>query len=118
METLQDRIARAEEKLKRLKAEQQKVEARKKAAEDKRSRQEETRRKVLVGTIVLAKLDGGTYPEFEFTAMMDVAPTRAEDQDLRLFRLTVCEPDTQTGTELPEEISGVVVPDLTGKHND
>ena len=53
MGTLQDRIAKAEDKLKQIKAEQQKVEARKKAAE-------ETRRKVLVGVVVLAKLEDGT----------------------------------------------------------
>ena len=43
------------QKLKPRKAEQQKVEARKKAAEAKRSLQEETRRKVLVGAVVLKK---------------------------------------------------------------
>lgn len=36
MGTLQDRIAKAEDKLKQIKAEQQKVEARKKAAEETR----------------------------------------------------------------------------------
>lgn len=111
MGTLQDRIAKAEAKLKQLKAEQQKVEARKKAAEAKRSRQEETRRKVLVG-VVLAKLEDGSYPETEFTAMMDAALTRAEDR--RLFGLAVSESSTQTGTELQEGISGGVAPDLTG----
>lgn len=112
MGTLQDRIAKAEEKLKQLKAEQQKVEARKKAAEAKRSRQEETRRKVLVGAVILAKLEDGTYPETEFTAMMDAALTRAEDR--RLFGLVVSESSTQSGTEQQEGISVGVVPDSTG----
>lgn len=97
MGTLQDRIAKAEEKLKQLKAEQQKVEARKKAAEAKRSRQEETRRKVLIGAVVLAKLEEGTYPETEFTAMMDAALTRPEDR--RLFGLAVSESGAATETK-------------------
>ena len=83
-------IAKAEEKLKQLKAEQQKVEARKKAAETKRSRQDDTRRKVLVGAVVLAKLEDGSYPEAEFTARMDAALSRAEDR--KLFGLAVTEP--------------------------
>jgi chromosome segregation ATPase len=112
MGTLQDRIAKAEEKLKQLKAEQQKVEARKKAAEAKRTRQEETRRKVLVGAVILAKLEDGTDPETEFSAMMDAALTRAEDR--KLFGLVVSDSNKQTGTELQEGISGGVAPDLTG----
>ena len=91
-----ERIAKAEEKLKQLKAEQQKVEARKKAAEAKRSRQEETRRKVLVGAVVLAKLEDGSYPEAEFTAMMEAALSRAEDR--KLFGLAVIENTAQTDT--------------------
>lgn len=112
MATLQERIAKAEEKLKQLKADQQKIDARKKAAQAKRSRQEETRRKVLVGAVMLAKLEEGTYPEAEFTAMIDAALTRAEDR--KLFGLAVSESSTQTGTELQEGISGGVAPDLTG----
>ena len=91
-----ERIAKAEEKLKQLKAEQQKVEARKKAAETKRSRQEETRRKVLVGAVVLAKLEDGSYPEAEFTVMMEAALSRAEDR--KLFGLAVIENTAQIGT--------------------
>lgn len=97
MGTLEDRIAKAEDKLKQLKAEQQKVEARKKAAEAKRSRQDETRRKVLVGAVILAKIEDGTYPESEFTAMMDAALTRPEDR--RLFGLAVEEPEAPTEAE-------------------
>jgi len=89
MGTLEDKIAATETKLKQLKAEQQKIEARKKAAEVQRKRQDDTRRKVLVGAVVLAKLDDGTYPEAEFTAMMDKALTRNEDR--KLFGLTVAE---------------------------
>lgn len=84
------------ERVDQLRAEQQKVEARKKAAETKRTRQEETRRKILVGAVVLAKLEGGSYPEAAFTAMMDAALTRNEDR--KLFGLAVVEDAVQTGT--------------------
>ncbi len=97
MGTLAERITKAEEKLKQLKAEQQKVEARKKAAEVKRSRQDETRRKILVGAIVLAKLEDGSYPEAEFTAMMETALIRNEDR--KLFGLAVVD----TETTIPKE---------------
>jgi len=78
--TLEDKIAAVEAKLKQLKSEQQRIEARKKAAEVQRKRQDETRRKVLVGAVVLAKLEDGTYPETEFRAMMDTALTKDEDR--------------------------------------
>jgi hypothetical protein len=80
-----------------LKAEQQRIEAKKRAAEQQRKRQDETRRKVLVGAVVLAKLEDGTYPETEFTTMMEAALTWAEDR--RLFGLVVGEPDTPTEAE-------------------
>lgn len=89
MGALEDRIAKAEGKLKQLKAEQQKVEALKKAVDVKRKRQDDTRRKVLVGAVVLARLDAGNYPQPEFTTMMDAALTRREDR--LLFGLPVPE---------------------------
>jgi hypothetical protein len=89
MGTLEDKITAAETKLKQLKAEQQKVEARKKAAEGKRKRQDDTRRKVLAGAVLLAKVEDGSYPESEFKAMMEKALTRNEDRTL--FGLSVTE---------------------------
>jgi len=82
MGTLEDKIAAAETKLKQLKAEQQKVEARKKAAEVKRKRQDDTRRKVLAGAVLLARVEAGEWPQADFTAMMDKALTRNEDRAL------------------------------------
>jgi hypothetical protein len=108
MATLQERIAKAEERLKQLRADQQKVEARKKAAEVKRSRKEETRRKVLVGAVVLAKLEEGSYPEADFTAMMDAALTRPEDRNL--FGLAVTTQEALDGS--------VAVPNSEGMTGD
>ena len=89
MGALEDRIAAAEAKLKQLKAEQQKVEARKKAIEVKRKRQDDTRRKVLAGAVLLAQVESGEWPEAKFKAMMDKGLTR--DEDRALFELAVSE---------------------------
>lgn len=94
MGALEDRIAAAETKLKQLKAEQQKVEARKKAAEVKRKRQDDTRRKILAGAVLLAQVESGKWPEAEFKAMMDKGLTRNEDR--ALFDLPAL---AETGTE-------------------
>lgn len=93
MGTLEEKITAAETKLKQLKAEQQKVEARKKAADIKRKRQDDTRRKVVVGAVLLARVESGEWPEAEFKAMMEKALTRAEDR--ALFDLPVIEDVSQ-----------------------
>lgn len=82
MGALEDRIAAAEAKLKQLKAEQQRVETRKKAAEVKRRRQDDTRRKVLAGAVLLAQVESGEWPEAKFKAMMDKGLIRADDGGL------------------------------------
>ena len=82
MGALEDRIVAAEVKLKQLKAEQQRVEARKKAADGKRKRQDDTRRKILAGAVLLAQVESGEWPEAKFKAMMDKGLTRAEDRGL------------------------------------
>ena len=46
---------------------------------------------MLVGAVVLARLEDGSYPEAEFTAMMDAALSRPEDR--KLFGLPVAVPD-------------------------
>ena len=79
MGTLEDKIA-AETKLKQLKAEQQKIKARKKAAEVQRKRQEDNRRKILAGAVLLARVEAGEWPQADFTAMMDKGLTRKEDR--------------------------------------
>ncbi|MDM5182026.1 mobilization protein [Massilia sp. DJPM01] len=82
MGTLEEKIVAAETKLKQLKAEQQKVEARKKAVEVKRKRQDDTRRKILAGAVLLDQMVDEKWPKATFTAMMDKALTRNEDRAL------------------------------------
>ena len=54
-----DKIAQLEEKLRQLKERQQAVEARQRTLESRRKRKDDTRRKILVGAIVLAKVEQG-----------------------------------------------------------
>jgi len=78
-----DRIAQLEEKLRQLKERQQAVEARQRTLESRRKRKDDTRRKILVGAIVLAKVEQGEFPEARLRSWLDAALTR--DDDRRLF---------------------------------
>jgi hypothetical protein len=55
------RIDALEQRLKQLKVKQQRIEARRRSIESRRARREETRRKILVGAIVLAKVERRDY---------------------------------------------------------
>ncbi|WP_312283630.1 mobilization protein [Candidatus Igneacidithiobacillus taiwanensis] len=82
MQTIDERIAALEAKLKQEKAKKRQIEARKRAIESKRNRSQETRRKILVGAAILAKVERGEWPEDRLLAMMDSALTRANDRAL------------------------------------
>jgi uncharacterized protein YpiB (UPF0302 family) len=82
MARLADRIATLEAKLKEAKAKQQQIEARQRAAEVKRTRQQDTRRKVLVGALILGRVERGEWPREKLLAMLDAALTRADDRAL------------------------------------
>lgn len=82
MATIDERIAALQAKLKQEKAKKQQIEARKRAQEVKRKRSEDTRRKVLVGAIILAKIERGEWPQDKLRAMLDTALERADDRAL------------------------------------
>jgi hypothetical protein len=86
MSNLDDRIATLSEKLKQLRAQQQRAAARQKSLESKRTRKADTRRKILVGAIVLAKLDQGEFDKAQLHRWLDEALTRPDDR--ALFDLT------------------------------
>lgn len=82
MPTIEERIAALEAKLKQAKAQKQQIEARKRAAESKARRAEDTRRKILIGAVILAKVERGEWPKNELLAMLDAALTRTDDREL------------------------------------
>jgi hypothetical protein len=82
MVKLDERISSLETRLKQLKTRQVRLEARKRALASRRARQDDTRRKILVGAIVLTRVDQGQLAESELRAWLDAALTRADDRAL------------------------------------
>lgn len=79
---INERIQTLETKLEQLKVRRQRLEARKKALLSKRERAADTRRKILVGAIVLAKVDQGEFEQRTLRRWLDKALTRADDRAL------------------------------------
>jgi hypothetical protein len=75
-------ISVLEEKLRQLKAREQAAEARRRSLESRRKRKDDTRRKILVGAIVLAKVEQGEFPPDRLHSWLDAALTRADDRGL------------------------------------
>jgi len=97
--SIEAKIKAQETKLKQLKAQKQKMEARQRAEAAKITRQQDTRRKVLVGAVILAKVERGEWPKEKLLAMLDSTLTRADDR--ALFGLS---PETpQQGKEPAKE---------------
>lgn len=84
---LDERIQGLEEKLQQLKARQARAEARKRALLSRRARKDDTRRKILAGAIVMAKVEAGELDAKRFREWLDQALTRADDR--ALFELPV-----------------------------
>ena len=82
MATIDERIAILEARLKQERAKKQQIEARKRTAEAKQKRQDDTRRKVLIGAVVLAKVERGEIREESLLAMLDQFLTRPDDRAL------------------------------------
>ena len=92
MAAIDDKITKLETQLKQAKAQRQKVEARKRAAVAQLTRSQDTRRKVLVGAVILAKVERGEWPKDKLLAMLDVALTRADDRALFDLQAPATEP--------------------------
>lgn len=75
-------IEQLEEKLRQLRAREQAVEARRRVLESRRKRKEDTRRKILIGAVVLAKVERGELAEEQLRGWLDAALTRDDDRDL------------------------------------
>jgi hypothetical protein len=79
---IDERIAGLEEKLKQLRTRQARLEARKRTLASRRARRDDTRRKILVGAVVLAKVDQGVLEDSVLRGWLDGALTRADDRAL------------------------------------
>jgi hypothetical protein len=77
-----EEIEKLQERLCKLKSRQAAAEARQRSLEAKQARKADTRRKILVGAIVLAKVQQGVMPESQLHGRLDGALHRADDRSL------------------------------------
>jgi hypothetical protein len=82
MPKIDERVAALEAKLKQLKVVQQRKDARARTVEGRRTRREELRRKILVGAVVLAKVEAGEIDEQTLKQWLNPAVTKTEDRAL------------------------------------
>lgn len=86
MPKLDERIATLQQRLQQLKAQQQRIAARQRTLDSRRERKADTRRKILVGAVVMAKIDSGDIDRTVLYRWLDEALTRSDDREL--FDLT------------------------------
>lgn len=104
MPKLDDQISTLQEKLNQLKLRQQRLDARKRASEALRERKVTTRRNILVGGIVLTKVQRGEIDKEQFLGWLDQALTRAEDR--ALFGLPVGDSGEMPQGQMPPNSLG------------
>jgi len=78
----EDRIAALEQRLRQLKCQQIRIDARRRHLASRIARKSDTRRKILVGAVVLAKVDQGVLPNATLRGWLDGALTREDDRCL------------------------------------
>ena len=82
MSTIDETIAALQVRLKQAKERKQQIESRKKALLQKQERANDTRRKILVGALILANVERNEWPREKLIAMLDSGLSRAEDRVL------------------------------------
>ena len=91
MATIDERIKAQEEKLKQLKARKQKQEAMKRSAEAKLNRANDTRRKILIGAMMLDHMEKNEATKTSVMSKLDAFLTRSDDR--ALFSLAPAVPE-------------------------
>jgi hypothetical protein len=82
MPKLDDQISTLQDRLQLLKLRQQRLDARKRSGEALRERKAATRRKILVGGVVLTKVQQGEIDRQQLLSWLNQALTRADDRAL------------------------------------
>ena len=90
MAKIEERIEALKERLKQLETRKARAEGRKRALLARRGRKDDTRRKILAGAIVLAKVQAGDLDPKTFQKWLDQSLVR--DDDRALFELPVRPP--------------------------
>ena len=84
VETLEQKIAKQEERLKQLKAQKQAVISREKKKVSDQQRKDDTRRKILLGSLMLKKMEN--EPEKQ-KILFELNQYLKEERDRKLFNL-------------------------------
>jgi hypothetical protein len=84
--SLEEKLAAAEAKVKQLKVRQRQIDARKRSLAARNERGKDLRRKILVGAIVLARVEAGEIPKEDLRRWIEPKLIRPEDR--ALFDLT------------------------------
>jgi len=79
---MEERIATLKKQLKTLQGQHVKSEAKRKREEAQRAKKDDTRRKLLAGTVVLEKVARGEIEEAQFREWLNGALTQREDRAL------------------------------------
>ena len=79
---IDERIASLEEKLQQLKTRQARAAARKRALLSRRTRKDDTRRKILAGAIALARVETGELDRHLFARWLEQTLRRPDDRAL------------------------------------
>jgi hypothetical protein len=82
MSKRQEKIEALEARLNQLRAREQLIQARQRTLESRRARKADTRRKILVGAIVLAKVEQGELSRGQLRQWLDAALKRGDDRAL------------------------------------
>ena len=83
-ESLEQKIEKQEERLKQLKAQKQAIEAREKKKITEQKRKDDTRRKILLGSYLLKKMENEQDKE---KILAELNEYLTEDRDRKLFNL-------------------------------
>ena len=84
VETIEQQIAKNEERLKQLKAQKQAKDAREKAKQKEQDRKNDTRRKILLGSYLLKKMEDEAEKQ---KILAGINEYLTEDRDRKLFNL-------------------------------
>ena len=84
IDVLNEKIAKQQEKLNQLKAQKQKKEAREKKKATEQQRKDDTRRKILLGSYLLKKMENEANKE---KILAELSEYLTEDRDKKLFGL-------------------------------
>lgn len=82
MPKLDDQISTLQQRLQQLKLRQHRIDTRKRAIAADRERKAETRRKILMGSLIMEKMRLGEIDQSQVRAWLDQALTRAADRAL------------------------------------